>query len=293
MRNLLNIQPELLAALFVATATVSAAIVNARAQVKVAREARRSAKPVPPPSRRALRWLLLGFVLTVGLGWSAAIGTGTERRFGFMGAGVAAVLGPSTQSSAAPLDSLAVAVLRLRGPMTDREVVALLQRHDLRLYAIDLPFTDHPQAWRPIPISVAPGTALPRARAEVVAHAQYEACMLAAAANALDSAAVTASGVDTTVARALRERVERARTEVQRLASEPAIIHGVRVLGTTSAAARALQDSAVANASISRYESGWEAWESVPPASTACAGFPATAPRQDSPAELVTEAAGS
>jgi hypothetical protein len=256
---------QLMAALFVGTATVSAAVVNAMAQVKVAREARRNSKPAPPASRRVKLWVLAGAAVALGLGWSA---TGAQQsaqaadgsgRPNFIGAGVAAVIGPRDARSGQAQGTdgaLTLALLRLSQPMSEQQVVSLLQTYDLRAYAIDLRLVGASEAWRPVPVAIAPAEALPRARGEAVRHATMAACALEAITlTASDTTTASQqSARDTAALRIVRERAENARRHAQRLASDSAVIHAVRVLGSAASASRAAQDAAVARAELMRYD---------------------------------------
>lgn len=268
MLSLMETSPELMAAIFVAVSTVSAALVNAVSQVKVAREARRTSKPVPPSSRRKMRWLLVGgAALALGLGWSATVApTPLEGAAGssFIGARMAAVFAPRTDARRdVPANASTVALLHFARPLTERAAIALLHAYDLRAYALDLRLAGEPAAWRAIPIGFAPDESVPHARRAALRRAWQAACSLeTVAATQVDRPGPAAQHVPENEASAAASQVDEvraaaARMYAQRLTADSAVIHGVRVLGTVAAATRASQDSVVARAEIMRYDTGW------------------------------------
>ena len=276
MLSLMEPSEQLLAALLVGGATVSAAIVNATAQVKVAREARKNSKPAPPPSKRMMRWLMVGGAVALGLGWSATSDRlgGSSGRQGFMGAGVTSMLGGSGDDDG----SLIVAALHLAQPVTEEHALELLHAYNLSPYAIDVRLTGEPEAWLPVPTGRQPAITLPRARADAVRRAWQQTCALEAVMVGVDatSARVPDDSLSTSTTtpaggsgdgaafQAVRAEAGHARRRAEQLAEEPAVIHAIRVLATASAATRAAQDTAVARAEIVRFDPGWPTQEPAP-----------------------------
>lgn len=277
MLSLMEPSEQLLAALLVGGATVSAAIVNATAQVKVAREARKNSKPAPPPSKRMMRWLMVGGAVALGLGWSATSDRleGSSGRPGFMGAGVTSMLGASADDDDR---SLIVAALHLVQPVTEEQALELLHAYNLSPYAIDVRLTGEPEAWLPVPTGRQPAITLPRARADAVRRAWQQTCALESVmvgANATsarvahDSLSTSATAQadmagDSAAFHAVRGEAGHARRRAEQLAEQPAVIHAIRVLATASAATRAAQDTAVARAEIVRFDPGWPTQEPAP-----------------------------
>ncbi len=282
MLSLIETSPELMAAIFVAVSTVSAALVNAVSQVKVAREARRTSKPAPPASKRTKRWLLVGAALALGLGWSATVApTRAQADDGssFIGARVAAVLGPRRSVRGdVPANVSTVALLHFAQPLTERAAVDLLHAYDLRVYAIDLRLAGEPASWRAIPIGFAPDESVPHARRAALREAWQAACSLetaammpAASENAMEPRLVSDEATsDEGAAQVEDVRAAAARMYAQRLAADSAVIHALRVIGNVASATRASQDSVVARAEIMRYDTQWAVREAAAPADAGC-----------------------
>lgn len=276
MLQFLEPMQQLVAAFVLGLCTLIAAIVNAVAQTRVAREARSKSQPAPYASRRVRRWVILGAGMALALGWSATIAhddaqaaEGSGRPVGIR-AGVASLLGTR---GAAGGDALAVALLHLRRPLTDREVVRLLHAYDLRPYAIDLRLSDEPEAWLPIPVEVGPAESVPRARTNAVRRAWQQACSYESLMATLNGAAPRAgepTGRDTLALRLVRAQAGSARDHAERLADDEAVIHGLRVLASVASAGRAAQDSAVARAEVVRYDPGWTAGAPAEPGAEGC-----------------------
>jgi hypothetical protein len=154
--------------------------------------------------------------------------------------------------------------------MSEQQVVSLLHAYDLRAYAVDLRLAGASESWRPVPVAIAPAQSLARARGEAVRHATAAACALDAITSSASGATTTPpqeGARDTAALRIVRERAENARRHAQRLASDSAVIHAVRVLGSAASASRAAQDAAVARAELMRYDD-WAAPAAEPVAET-------------------------
>ena len=291
MLSLIQPSEQLVTALLVGGATVSAAIVNATAQVKVAREARRNSKPLPPPSKRVRRWLMVGAALALGLGWNAtreqAAASGTRQDF--LGAGVTSMLGSSVAVEVDE-EEIIVASLRLSRPMSEADAVALLHSYDLRAYAVDIHLAGDEEVWVSLPPGGEPAFSLPRARAAAIRSAWLETCALearlvgaranedtAALADATDTTAIASSLVaNMTSEDPMRVAAAMARRRAERLAEQSAVIHSLRVLAAPSAATRAAQDPAVAGAELMRFDPGPAVDEPVAEAA-GCEVVPASA----------------
>lgn len=271
---------QLVAALILGSCTLFAAIVNAVAQVRVARDARRKSQPPPRETRRVRRWVVLGAGFALALGWSATVahdraqaadGTGGQA---LVGAGVASLFGQRSDArNGTFVDGLAVALLHLRRPLTDRQVVRLLHQYDLRAYAIDLRLSDESEAWQSVPVGIAPAESMPRARADAVRRAWQEACAyesVMASAAGRPSSGGHPTERDTLAMRLVRARAVEARAYAERLEEDEAVIHALRVLASAAAASRAAQDSAVLRAEILRYDSGWTARTQPQPDGAGC-----------------------
>ena len=276
---LMLIQPseQLITALLVGGATVSAAVVNATAQVKVAREARKNSKPVPPASKRVMRWLVVSAAVALGLGWNAVSADDGAHATapGFLGAGVTSVIG-STLAADDDGGTLIVASLQLARPHAESDVMALLHAYGLRAYAVDMHLDGDGAAWLALPPGAEPAFSLPRARAAAVRRAWLGTCALeaqlvgsAASVVAADSATTLAATTDSVVGSPQQEAATQARARAERLGDERAVIHALRVLATPAAATAAAQDSAVAGAEIVRFDPGWP-MEETPPVGEGC-----------------------
>ncbi|HEX6588129.1 MAG TPA: hypothetical protein VF039_03825 [Longimicrobiales bacterium] len=289
---LMLIQPseQLITALLVGGATVSAAVVNATAQVKVAREARKNSKPVPPASKRVMRWLVVSAAVALGLGWNAVSADDGARAPapGFLGAGVTSVLGNTLTADDAGSD-LIVASLRLARPLAEADVMALLHAYGLRAYAVDMHLGGDGDAWLALPPGTEPALSLPRARAAAVRRAWLETCALEAqlvggdaardgdaSVVARDSAITPETATDPVPASPQQEAAAQARARAERLGEVRAVIHALRVLATPEAATAAAQDPAVAGAEIVRFDPGWP-MEEAPPVVEGCDVVPIAA----------------
>lgn len=255
---------QLVAALVIGSCTLFAAVVNAMAHVRIAREARKKSQPSPPQTGRVRRWVVLAAGCALALGWSATVtddqaqaadGAGGPFAIG----GVASLLG---SRDAAGSGALTVALLHLRRPLTDGEAVGLLHAYDLRPYAIDLRLAGEPEAWLSVPVGIAPSESMPRARADAIRAAWQETCAFESVMASMSGGTTgveEAAEPDTLALRLLRQRAATARRHAEQLADDEAVIHGLRVLASAASASRAAQDSAVARAEIIRYDPGWSA----------------------------------
>lgn len=251
---------QLVAALILGSCTLCAALVNAVAQLRVAREARRKSQVPPRETGRVRRWVVLSAGLALALGWSATVALDhAQAADGSDGGmiGVASLLGSRGPAATSRDDALTVALLHLRRPLTDPEVVDLLHQYDMRAYAIDLRLAGEPETWVSIPVELAPAASTPAARAEAIRHAWQEAC-------AYESVMATVSGEaprgdaapasDTLGIQLVRTRAEAARSRAERLAGDEAVVHALRVLASARSASRVAQDPSVVRAEIARYD---------------------------------------
>ncbi|HUF13972.1 MAG TPA: hypothetical protein VMN78_12785, partial [Longimicrobiales bacterium] len=253
---------QLVAAFIIGSCTLFAAIVNAVAQLRVARDARRKSLPPPREAWRVRRWVVVGAGLALALGWSAttaqdhaqaADGSGGQAT----GLGVASLFGGHWADGSADHDALTVALLHLRQPLTAEAVVRLLQTYDLRAYAVDLRLADEPEAWLPVPAGLAPAVSMPRARLDAERRAWQEACAFESVLATAGAAHAAGEERDTLALRLVRARARDARSHAERLSQHDAVIHALRVLASGASASRVARDSAVARAEIARYDPGW------------------------------------
>ena len=277
MLQLFEPTQQLVAAMVIGSCTLFAAIVNAVAQVRIARDARRKSQPPPKEAWRVRRWVVVGAGLALALGWSATTAhdhaqAADASGAGSVGMGVASLFGAAPGGGSGAHDALTVALLHLRQPLTDDEAARLLEAYDLRAYAVDLRLADEAEAWVPIPVGSAPAVSMPRARLDAVRRAWQEAWAFESGVATGGAAATTSAGSvpDTLALRLVRARARVARDHAERLSRDDAVVHALRVLASGASASRVAGDSAVVRAEITRYDPGWRVHTYAEPAGEGC-----------------------
>lgn len=247
MLQLFEPTQQLTAALVLGACTLCAALVNAVAQMRVARQVRRNPRKteeVPPAAPRVRRWVVLGATVALALGWSAAervqaSSVASSRVFGAFG---------HEASDAKSEGGLAVALVELDGALGDSALAEFLQDHELRPYAVDFRLAEDDARWHPVSVATAPLAWAARLRAAAVRSALHQAC-------GLEALTVDASpGVDSVALALVRGHADAARERAGRLASGVAMSHAVRVVGTSSALIDLTDDPRVADAELWRWD---------------------------------------
>jgi len=280
MMQLFEPSQQLAAALILGACTLCAAIVNAVAQLRVARDARRKSQPAPR-SPGVRRWVVLGAALALALGWSATSAYDVAQASDIsaassLGGGVTALIG-GRRAPVVVTDSLVVASLLLRSPTADDQVVDLLDRYDMRAFALAIRTQQAEQHWLRVPVAVSPDSALRWARLEAIRRATEEACayesVLAAAREGQRE-----GGADTLGLRLVGTRAERARAHVQQLEEGAPIVVQARVISRSDAVRDAARDGRVRSADVGRFEPDWSAAEPIAAAPRPCGTPSAAAP---------------
>lgn len=268
MLQLFDPSQQLVAALILGSCTLGAAVVNAVAQLRVTRAARRKGLTSPRRPIKVRAWVVLGAALALALGWGAT--TGREAAAAAMPAGLPAI-GAGGHADPGAKDTLVVASIALSRPVDDGALIRLLRRYELRPYALDFRLADRDESWRAVPVGAAPDEVVEGARSRAVRRAWEETCayesVIAAAAR---GARPDASGRDSVAQRLIRTRAGAARRRAERLAEGEPAIHALRVVASRRSASAATTDSLVAGAEIVRYDPGWPIAAAPDPLDSSC-----------------------
>ena len=293
MLQLFEPTPQLMAALILGSCTLAAAIVNAIAQLRVARAAKRKGSTPPKRAGRVRGWVILSaaFALVLAIGATSArevAGDGIRAGAASVGNEVAALVAPGSQHVMRAREEqvteptgdfsgepLVVASLVLRSALSDSAALVLLDYYELRLYALDLRLPERPEAWQRVPVGMAPAQVVAQAREQAARRARGEACAFETVMAAVSQEAKrdsTARQPDTMALRLIGSRAATARDDAIRLSGGEPAIHGMRVVGSSSAARAAAADTAVEQAVVAEHDPGWVVADGPQPESDRCTG---------------------